>query len=39
MLEALSGGKKNQDGGMDISNIMSMMQSMNPPTPAGLMKK
>lgn len=29
MLEALSGGKKNEDGGLDISNIMSMMQSMN----------
>ena len=29
MLEALSGGKKNEDGGMDVSNIMSMMQSMN----------
>lgn len=29
MLEALSGGKKNEDGGMDISNIMNMMQSMN----------
>lgn len=29
MLEALSGGKKNEDGGVDVSNIMSMMQSMN----------
>ena len=30
MLEALSGGRKGPDGGLDMSNIMSMMQSMQP---------